>query len=347
MFPIIYKPENSIKVYEKTQEFLQNNTDISDKISELLWTYQSLHNLIPTTIEQFWSGHAFPFIESYDELQISFNLVCFGFYKQAMISLRNALELGLLSIYYNINDDGHTVVKKWLSSNKNKEADTPRIKDIWNILIKNRNISIFQEKIDIKQKLLDLEYLHNYVHTKGFFYSNRLGKLKSNSQTFEVDYIHKWLETFKEIVIIVLTLHLLKYPNGLLRYDYSTKFGINIPNFSHLDEHEIDKIQKYFSNNYFTLLETICLNDPNTVSFFEWLKSLPDISEEEIENQIIEMDKFTIESNGFLNYKAQEIKMMNVNDFDELPDKIKNRINKLEKWANEKDFIKPQWKMNS
>ena len=215
--PFIYEPNKSIEVLNETQEFLENHPDINEKIQELSWIYHSLHNVIPTTSESFWSGHNFPYSESWEEIQISFNLVCFGLYKQAMVSLRGALELGLLSVYYNINDDGHIVVKKWLSSAETKEANTPYFKDVWKILAKNENIEKFQQKLDIKQRLLNLGYLHNYVHTKGHIYSNKLGKFKSNFQTFEKDFILKWLSALEEIIILVMTLHLLKYPAGLIR----------------------------------------------------------------------------------------------------------------------------------
>ncbi|MBX0332319.1 hypothetical protein K3G39_03635 [Pontibacter sp. HSC-14F20] len=112
LHPFAYSPDKSIEVYNKTKEFINLNPDTRYKIEELLWMYYSLHNVIPTNMESFWSGHNFPYEESWDELQISFNLICFGFYKQAMASLRSALELGLLSVYYNINDAGHIIVKK-------------------------------------------------------------------------------------------------------------------------------------------------------------------------------------------------------------------------------------------
>src|SRR6478735_450237 len=102
----IYTPDKSIEVYKETKEFLNQNPEVSAKIEELSWIYYSLHNVIPTTTEAFWSGHNFPYEESWDELQISFNLICFGLYKQAMASLRSALELGLLSVYYNISNEG-------------------------------------------------------------------------------------------------------------------------------------------------------------------------------------------------------------------------------------------------
>jgi len=345
--PFIYEPDKSIQVYKRTIEYLEKHADVKEKIQELSWVYQSLHHVIPTTTSSFWSGHNFPFTESWDELQISFNLICFGLYKQAMSSLRSALELGLLSVYYNINNDGHIAVKKWLSSADTKEADTPKIQDVWKILIKHENIEKFQKEFDINKRLLDLNFLHNYVHTKGYIYSNKLGKKKSNFQTFEEDFVFLWLSKFEEIIIIVMTLHLLKYPTALIKYDYSIKFGIDIPSFSHLQIDEIDSLKKYLPKDYYELLEKISINDPETRDFFEWIKTYPDMSEEDVENQIVEMDKDDIERQGIIDYKKQQLIIYGVDDFDGFPNKVKNRITKLEKWAIKKGFIESKWKKDN
>lgn len=303
MHPFIYEPDKSIKVYSETKEYLDNNTAIKEKIQEISWMYHSLHNVIPITTDSFWSGHNFPYNESWEEMQISFSLICFGFYKQAMASLRSVLELGLLSVYYNINDDGHITVQKWLSSEDSREADTPRIQEVWKILINHENVKEFQSQIDLKQRLLDLGFLHNYVHTKGHKYSNKLGKHKSNFQTFEEKSILLWLSTYEEIIVIVTTLHLLKYPTGLIKYDYSRKFGIDIPTFSHLQSHEIDRLEKCLPGDFFKLLNDISNKHPETVEFLDWIESHPEMSEEDVENQIIKMDERHSERQGINDFK--------------------------------------------
>ena len=57
------------------------------------------------------------------------------------------LELGMLSVYFNINNDGHNAVKSWLNSNEN----TPRTDRIWKILKQNENIVRLQTNLDILQ----------------------------------------------------------------------------------------------------------------------------------------------------------------------------------------------------
>jgi len=339
MLPFIYEPNKSIEVNKKTIDFLESNPKTKEKIQLLGLIYHSIEHIIPQTTENFWSGHFFPYQESWDELQVSFNLVCFGFYKQAMSSLRSALELGLLSIYHNINDEGHLSVKEWLNSSDYKEADTPNMINIWKILIRNPNIKEFQSHIDLKERLLSLRYLHNYVHTKGHKFSNELGLITSNFQTFEEKAFRDWLIAFEEIIIIVTTLHLLKYPTALIKFDYTTKFGIDIPMFPHLQENEIERIERLLPDNYMTELNKIASEDPKTKEFLDWIKSFPDMSEEDIEEQIIDMGKRDIERQGLEDYKHQQLILYRSENFDELPDKVKLRIKKLQKWASDNNYV--------
>ena len=76
--PFIYEPERSIEVLKKTEIFFQDNPSVIQKITNLGWVYQSIGKTIPHTTENFWSGHFFPYVESTQEFQISFNLVLFG-----------------------------------------------------------------------------------------------------------------------------------------------------------------------------------------------------------------------------------------------------------------------------
>jgi len=189
--PYIYEPDKSIEVYKESEKYFETNPEIKKRIEELGWIYHTVGMIVPQNFENLWSGHYFPFIDSWEELQVSFTQICFGLYKQAFVSLRSGLELGMLSVYFNINDDGHNAVKEWLQAKDKKEADTPFAKTIWKILLQNDNIKKFNEKHDIETVHKNLGYLHNYVHTKGAKHSNRMGLLKSNSQTFEAELISK------------------------------------------------------------------------------------------------------------------------------------------------------------
>ncbi|MCJ7435719.1 MAG: hypothetical protein MUO77_19745, partial [Anaerolineales bacterium] len=94
--PFVYTCDKSIDIFEESKKYVEAS-DYQTKISNLAWAYHSVGDLIPHTTVNFGSGHFFPWAESWDEIQISFNLCLFGFYKQAMVSLRSGLELGELS----------------------------------------------------------------------------------------------------------------------------------------------------------------------------------------------------------------------------------------------------------
>src|SRR5690606_11618075 len=192
--------------------------------------------------------------------------------------------------------------------------------------------------IDLKRRLLDLRYLHNYIHTKGHKYSNEIGLFKSNWQTVEEKGLKIWLTALEEVVIVVTTLHILKYPTALIKYDYSRKFGIDIPSFSHLQQVEIEALEKFLPNEYIELLNQISESDPETKDFMEWVGSFPDMTEEDVENQIVDMAKRDIERQGIKDYKRQQLVLYRSGSFEELPEMVKARIIKLEKWAKDNNF---------
>lgn len=343
--PYIYEPDKSIEVYKETEKYFETNPEIKKRIEELGWIYHTVGMIIPHNFENFWSGHFFPFIESWEELQVSFNQICFGLYKQAFVSLRSGLELGMLSVYFNINDDGHNAVKEWLNAKDNKEANTPRAETIWKILLSNNNIKIFNDKHNLRQTFDNLGYLHNYVHTKGAKHSNRMGVLKSNFQTFESKLISKWLESYADIISLVSTLHLLKYPISVVKFDYRKKFGIDIPSFGGLEEYNIDKIASILPEKYLEDIEIIANEDPTTQETIKEISAFPDMTEEQVEEQIINLEKMSIENGeGFTKWLENQdkfLKSFGQNEFDE---KMKTRIELLRKWATENDFLESKAK---
>lgn len=291
--PFTYNFDNSISVQRQTIEFLDTNEGIAIQLFELSWAFHSIGIVIPQTTESWWSGHYFPFSESFKEFEISFLLCSQGFYKQSMTSLRSVLETGLLSVYYNINDEGHKTVQGWLQSEDGKQNDTPYFNTIWKILVADQNILKFQNTYDIKADILNLEYLHNYVHSKGAKYSNQIGLFKSNTQTFEETGFINWLRTAQKVVRVILILHLLKFPLGIIEYDFSRKFGIDIPSFGGLNSFHIARIKSIIGENLSESLLNIALEDNNVIDFIKQIESMPDITQAEIDKQIEIINRMT------------------------------------------------------
>lgn len=337
--PFIYNPEKSVEVLHATDAFFEKHPDIQKRIEELGWIYQSIGKTVPHTTENFWSGHFFPYMESWDELQISFNLMMFGLYKQAFVSLRSALEVGMLSVYYNINDDGHNAVQIWLKSKNSWEGNTPRADKIWAILESNSNITSFNEKLKLRQKFDDLNYLHNYVHTKGVEYSNRFGHLKSNWQTFEEGILYKWIDAYEQVIVLILTLHLLKYPIGIIEFEWCKKCGVD-NSFPVLELHEIEAIKKILPKGYVDEIKRIAENDSATQALLNHILEMPDMTEEEQEQQIINLDQIMIEhGEGFIAWEKREVELMEHYTHEGKMKALK-RVEIIRKWAIDNDMMK-------
>lgn len=331
-FPFTYQPEEGLKVYEESKRYI-SKSGREQEIDDFAWSYHTVGNLIPHTLESLWSGHFFPWIESWEDLQISCSLCLLGLYKQAMVSLRSSLELGLLSVYWNLNDDGHKIVRQWLRS----KEDTPRVSEIWKRLSKHKNFSSFQKEYDLKTRLLNLGHLHDYAHTKGYKYSNRFGIKMGNLQIFEPKGFEIWFSNFVEVIEVLAICHLIKYPLGTIRFPYGTKFGIDKPSFGGLDEYEVDKLERLVGQDVFVKIVQVGKADSKVKEITAWVQSLPDMTEEDIEHQVIKIDKIEIELSGLDNWlKEQETLFGHIED----RTKLDARIKMLTEWAKEKGFDK-------
>jgi len=353
MFPYIYEPDKSIAVNTATDKFLEENFAIKAKIQNLGWAYHQVGEIIPQTTENYWSGHYFPFNESWDELQVSCTQCCLGLYKQAFVSLRSGLELGLLSVYYNINDEGHKTVSDWYLSTDSSDSNTPRADKIWKILLSNDNIKNFNGKFNLRKRFDDLSYLHNYVHTKGYTYSNELGGIKgTNSQIFVAKALEMWLAGYEQIVILVATLHLLKYPLAVVEFDYFKKFGIDIPNFGGLETSKLQRIASILPLGFMEELKNIAANDKYAQSELSHIAAMPDKTEDEIEEQAIAIYKLSVEhGEGFIEWEKQQYKFLNdlimlkpQLDYSDLKKITNERIEKIRAWATANNFMESKSK---
>jgi len=340
--PFIYNCEHSIEVYETTKSTLQDS-ELADRIGRLAWAYHSTGDLIPHTAESLWSGHFFPWAESWNELQIAVTLAFFGMYKQAMVSLRMGFELGLLSVYWNLFDDGHEVIQEWIRS----KEETPRFGEIWDRLKRHPNFEWFQDRMDLRARLLALGDLHNYVHSRGARFSNTMGLLKTNYQTYEEELLQRWGDTFEEVIRVLAIAHLIKYPIGTIRYDYSSKFGIDTPMFGGLNESEVDRLEEILGQPTFFILQELANRDEHTQSLIAGIMSLPDMTDQEVDEQIVDFDKLEIENMGVSAWLKMQNQLMEGFEDPGLLAKWKSRNQRLAEWGSEMGYDKPAWQRGS
>jgi len=340
MWSYIYEPNKVNEVLAKTKAFLDANPPIADVLSNIGWAFQSLWKLIPHTTENFFSGHSFAQQEGWEEFQVSVNLAALGLYKQSFTSLRSGLELGLLSIYFNIDDNGAERIRNWLRSRRSADAITPRTNSIWKALLGNKNIATFNEAFGLRDQYDALSDLSNYVHTRGVKYSNTVGLLKSNYQTFEEEMFLKWLKTYGEVVAHLATVSLLRFPIGTVRYNWSRKCGIDNP-YPVLETWEIERIKRLVSEKHFAAIEELAKTDPETKALLEYILEQPDMTDDEKEEQMLNFDKMSIEHGpGFIEWEKSERNLMERYD-QASRDRSVKRIEILRTWASENDMMYP------
>ena len=292
MIPLTYNFDRSIEAYKQSEKFIEKN-GFKDKLSNLILVYQDIRQQFPHTHSSLGSGHYFPWMECHAEIQISCNLCFFGFYKQAMVSLRSGLEVGLLTIYWNLDDKAHVIIKNWLNS----KEDTPFSQKIWEKFKGHKNFQLLQKKYDIKKEFETLNnILSNYVHSKGVKHCNSIG-ISAGCQKFEEVGFVIWYKCLEWITKVIAILYLTKYPIGVINYDYNKKFGNDQPMFGGL-ELSNTVIRDLIGEDVFSILQEIAKVDENTKKIMEYISILPDMTEKDVENQVIRLAKLEIEGAG-------------------------------------------------
>jgi len=337
---LLHSDKLIMEILNASNRYLEQHAEVREKIEEYDWIFRSLFELIPETVENFWSGHVFPVTEAEYELECSIVLCKLGFYKHAIASLRNVLELGLLSVYWDIDDKSHIDIQNWLKS----VESTPFRKDVFKKLKTNPNIKTLDEKQQIFEKTTALyTRLSNFSHTKGFGYSSRkLNKHRSNVNSFNEDSLKKYLDLMRGVVEIVTVFHILKYPVGLQETPIEQKFGLNGPAGGFIQPHQVKRIKRLVSKRILEDLQEISDNDSDAMAMTKWVNGRPDITEAEFLAQIEKGDKSSIEMEGFEHWLKNQKKLYKYFEKNK-PGEYKEKLEYFEKlklWAKENDHLK-------
>jgi hypothetical protein len=330
--------KNVEDVTEKTINFIEES-ELNQEFEKNHGAMSLVFGLIPSTSENLFSGNLFPYFECQYEFESSAYFLQSGFYKQAIISLRSALELGILSVYWDIDGRSHEVIQKWLHS----EQNTPYKSKVEKIIFLNKNIKQYNLEFGLFKQLNDLfSDLSNFVHTKGVGFSSRKFVPVVGKVSFSEKAVRFWFEKYSSVVRAIVTLHLLRYPVGVIALPLSDKFGIDPPGAGFLESGQVEILKLLFSDREWKVLEEISTNDEDAISIREWFKSLPNMTAQDFENQILEQNKQMIlhHPGGFEGWKKQEQTNAEIYygiDSDFYKQTIK-RILVLKKWTNTKEY---------
>lgn len=340
-FPLHFVENSVEEAKNNTYAFFESTPEITSVIDNHFVAFRRIMDIVPTTVQNMLSGNLFPYIEAETELNASLYFASRGFYKQAINGLRNVLELGLLNVYWDIDDKSYIDIKDWLRS----KEDTPFRKKIKRRLLENANIRKFNE-IKSYFDQIDNIYLKlsNFTHTKGARHSSRALN-QSNINTFNEKSFRIWVDSLTQVVQLVLIAHILKYPVAYQYTPIDDKFGLNGPAGGFLNPYQVTLVKKIFDESTNTLLQEISDTDPDAIQAAEWVNNMPDITEKEMDEQLIQHDKDYIPHlvGGFPKWLKDHRKMMDMHkkngETKELR-KLEKHLKIITKWAESEGLTK-------
>jgi hypothetical protein len=274
-------------VYKKSEEYLKKNNDLQEEFATYLWAYYEVSDLVPQTVENLWSGHIFPFSESYYELENSFELCKQGFYRHSLFALRSVLELAVLGLCFDKNNQAQIDIQKWLRS----EEQTPWFGKSLKRIFKIDSFCQFYNESPLQNEIKDIySLLSDYVHSRGYRYSTT-GQSRSNFNQFNDSSLLRYADLMKKIVRGIITMMLLKYPIGMQNLPIRDKFGLDPPVGGFLDEHSRRAVLDILDDKTIKVLLRISNNDSRVKEIVKEILAMPDLNEEQLKKQIEERDR--------------------------------------------------------
>ena len=270
--------------------------DIAESNINLLFVISQSEEARDT--RDFSSGRGLPIVESFHDLDASFELIKLGFHKQAFASLRMGLDNGLLAAYWNAVGYDTPEFKRWISS---KEKTPRKDKKFWRRIRRLCGVEDFYETFSFEQAIEDLNrQLNGYVHTKGFWYytmGENQRRIRTQNENVACD---KWYELFVATTRVVVTLQLLVKPKlaivipdaYLLRkfgsYDHIPFCGVLFGDYS-------GRVKACIGDAEYDKIAVIANSSPEVQEVRRHLESCPDLTDDEIRERSYESCK----SSGF------------------------------------------------
>ena len=280
-YPHLNQPDRANEVYEISREYLLGHEDLTNRIQDHLRARYEVNDVVTETAPKLESGHFFPFLESYTELELSLSLALLGFYRHAFDSLRSSFELCVAGVYYDREDDAESKIEAWFHSNER----TPQFKKMIQSLTTIPGYEAFHNVSDFEESLeKNYDALGGFVHTRGFPYSSsRLSG--SNVLQFSETSLRGFADFFCEIAHSSVILILLKYPMGLQPVPLFQKFGPWPPLGGFLDDGAQAAVRTILSDDEYIVLRAISDADPDVLQIVKGIEDLPDLTDEELEQQ--------------------------------------------------------------
>lgn len=260
-----------------------------------------LSDAIKSDFEQLLRVGYFPATETEMELDHAIKHSLIGSYKAAFADLRRALELTLTSIYFTSEHSDKKQAVQWVES----QTNSPFVSEMLNKLIKSGRYKDINENYKWSDNLKKFyweisDFAHNKGQLKSYLELNGTNFFISGTSAPRINI--KTLSTFcdayiscVEEIVVMLSLY---NPVIIVSLPMLEKFGLNLPMSGFFEEHQSAVINQIIPNRYKDFFENLKQSDEEIKGIVEWVSSLPDLSQEQIEEQIRENKNFMEDLNS-------------------------------------------------
>lgn len=264
---------------------------------ELAIDFISYHHsdAIKADMYQFETVGYFPATEAEMELDYSIKHALIGSYKSAFADLRRAIELTLTSVYLTSDQSNRKEAINWILS----KSDTPFLSSMLKKLIKKGRYKDINDKHDwmnnLKQFYWNLsDYSHNRGQLKGYRELNKPGFFTAGTSapTVNTDTLESFCDYYIQTVQEIIAMLALYNPMILVGVPLDTKFGLNPPASGFYYDHQAEIVHTLLPDRYKQYFLDIKENDEEVKSIVFWFDSQPDITEEDMKNQAIQLDEY-------------------------------------------------------
>gem|GEM_PF-5882786 len=191
------------------------------------------------------------------------------------------MELGLLGVYFAVEDMEHIEIQDWLRSNEG----TPFMRRMTERFFNIDQFKQFNDRFGLVDRLLSsYSELGGFIHTRGYLYSP-MKHSGSNVNRFQPTALEMYFESMTRVVTDIITVMLIKYPIGMIPLHLDQKFGFNGPAGGLLNAGQQEAVIEILEPEEREYLEKVAADDPDVQGIVEQIDAMPDVTQEQLDEQ--------------------------------------------------------------
>lgn len=285
----------------QTSKYIQSQYEKIEKLKlAQMFCSEDLVDTAPSDWNSLIKLSLFPWVEAEEELDTALSLIMLGYYKNSYDSLRRSLDLLVTGAYFIQEGIELDEAKNWTNSQRN----TPNYGHSIDYLIRENEVfALCDSNCRFKEYATSLYYeLSGYIHVRGRNKSKKGNSSYCNDGIyllmFDEKYCQRSLDFFIKTVGLVSLICTLANPVVLLELDLFNKFGLNGPMSGFLEVQQAKRLQNLIPAEFAKFIDHLKGSNEKILSFAQWFDSFPDITEDDIKQQVKDFDQIISEMSG-------------------------------------------------